>query len=85
MMRSSGAIRGVYPQGNEAVRPVFNTWIEPLRSLGMTMLTIRGTGGTDHQSFDRVGLPLTQLLRSSSTATSAHVVAHTGDASGILA
>ena len=59
----SGAIRGVYLQGNEAVRPVFAAWMEPLKSLGMTMLTIRGTGGTDHQSFDRVGLPGFQFVQ----------------------
>ena len=53
----SGAIRGVYLQGNEAVRPIFNAWIDPLRSMGMTTLTIRGTGATDHVSFDEVGLP----------------------------
>lgn len=59
----SGAIRGVYLQGNEAARPVFAAWMEPLRSLGMTTLTIRGTGGTDHQSFDRVGLPGFQFIQ----------------------
>ena len=44
----TGAIRGVYLQGNEAVRPIFAAWMEPFRNLGMTTLTIRGTGGTDH-------------------------------------
>ena len=53
----SGAIRGVYLQGNEAVRPIFNAWIDPLRSMGMTTLTIRGTGATDHVSFDEIDLP----------------------------
>ena len=48
----TGAIRGVYLQGNEAVAPIFREWMEPFRSLGMTTLTIRNTGGTDHQSFD---------------------------------
>src|SRR6185503_20256433 len=42
----SGSIRGVYLQGNESARPIFNAWLEPLRSLGMSTLTIRGKGGT---------------------------------------
>ncbi len=63
MDNGAGAIRGVYLQGNEAVRPVFAAWIEPLRSLGMTTLTIRGAGATDHVSFDRVGLPGFQFVQ----------------------
>ena len=59
----TGAIRGVYLQGNEAVAPVFQAWMQPLRSLGMTTLTIRGTGGTDHLSFDEVGLPGFQFIQ----------------------
>jgi carboxypeptidase Q len=59
----TGAIRGVYLQGNEAVRPIFAAWMEPFRSLGMTTLTIRNTGGTDHLSFDEVGLPGFQFVQ----------------------
>ena len=44
----TGAIRGVYLQGNEAVAPIFQAWMEPFKNLGMTTLTIRNTGGTDH-------------------------------------
>ena len=44
MDNGTGAIRGVYLQGNEAVRPVFAAWMEPFRNLGMTTLTIRSTG-----------------------------------------
>lgn len=58
-----GAIRGVYLQGNTAVAPIFRAWIEPLRDLGVTHLTIRNTGGTDHQSFDGVGLPGFQFIQ----------------------
>jgi hypothetical protein len=63
MDNGSGAIRGVYLQGNEAVRPVFAAWMEPFHSLGMTTLTIRNTGGTDHLSFDEVGLPGFQFIQ----------------------
>jgi len=59
----TGAIRGVYLQGNDAVAPIFREWIEPFRSLGMTAITIRNTGGTDHQSFDGVGLPGFQFIQ----------------------
>jgi hypothetical protein len=59
----TGAIRGVYLQGNEAVAPIFQAWMEPFRNLGMTTLAIRGTGGTDHTSFDAVGLPGFQFIQ----------------------
>jgi len=59
----TGAIRGVYLQGNEAVAPIFREWMEPFRSIGMTSLTIRNTGGTDHLSFDAVGLPGFQFIQ----------------------
>ena len=59
----TGAIRGVYLQGNEAVGPIFGAWMKPFNNLGMTTLTIRDTGGTDHQSFDRVGLPGFQFIQ----------------------
>ncbi len=59
----TGLIRGVYQQGNEAVAPIFAAWMEPFRNLGMTTLTIRNTGGTDHQSFDAVGLPGFQFIQ----------------------
>jgi carboxypeptidase Q len=59
----SGRIRGIYLQGNEAIAPLFAAWIEPFHNLGMTTLTIRNTGGTDHLSFDAVGLPGFQFIQ----------------------
>ncbi|HSC27246.1 MAG TPA: M20/M25/M40 family metallo-hydrolase [Vicinamibacterales bacterium] len=59
----TGAIRGVYLQGNEAVAPIFEAWMKPFHNVGMTTLTIRNTGGTDHQSFDAVGLPGFQFIQ----------------------
>ena len=59
----TGAIRGVHLQGNEAVGGIFDAWMKPFRNMGMTTLTIRDTGGTDHQSFDRVGLPGFQFIQ----------------------
>ena len=59
----TGAIRGVYLQGNEAAAPIFEAWMKPFNNLGMTTLTIRDTGGTDHQSYDAVGLPGFQFIQ----------------------
>ncbi len=63
MDNGSGAIRGVYLQGNEAVAPIFEAWMKPFHNLGMTTLTIRNTGGTDHGSFDAIGLPGWQFIQ----------------------
>jgi len=59
----TGKIRGVYLQGNEAVAPIFEKWMEPFRNIGMTTLTIRNTGGTDHLAFDAIGLPGFQFIQ----------------------
>jgi peptidase M28-like protein len=59
----SGKIRGIYTQGNAAVAPIFAQWIEPLKDLGVTTLTMRNTGGTDHLSFDAVGIPGFQFIQ----------------------
>jgi carboxypeptidase Q len=59
----TGKIRGVYLQENEAVAPIFDAWMKPFHDLGMTTLTMRNTGGTDHQSFDAVGIPGFQFIQ----------------------
>jgi carboxypeptidase Q len=59
----SGKIRGVYLQGNDAMRPIFEQWLAPFRDQGVTTVTIRNTGGTDHLSFDAVGLPGFQFIQ----------------------
>jgi hypothetical protein len=59
----SGKIRGVYLQGHEAMRPIFESWLAPFRNLGVTAITIRDTGGTDHLSFAAVGLPGFQFIQ----------------------
>ena len=59
----TGAIRGLYLQGNEAMAPVFQTWMQPFKNMGMTSLSIRNTGGTDHLSYDAVGLPGFQFIQ----------------------
>ena len=59
----TGKIRGVYLQGNDMVRPIFAAWLKPFEDMGATTLSIRNTGGTDHLSFDRVGLPGFQFIQ----------------------
>jgi len=59
----TGKIRGVYLQGNESIRPLFRQWLAPFRDVGATTLSISNTGGTDHLSFDGVGLPGFQFIQ----------------------
>lgn len=59
----TGKIRGVYLQGNEAIRPLFRQWLSPFRDLGAATLTISNTGGTDHLAFDGIGLPGFQFIQ----------------------
>jgi len=63
MDNGTGAYRGVYLQGNEAAAPIFRAWIAPFGNIGMTDLTIRNTGGTDHLAFHAVGLPGFQFIQ----------------------
>ncbi len=59
----SGKIRGVYLQGNDMTRPIFEAWLKPFHDLGAKTLSIRNTGGTDHLSFDAVGIPGFQFIQ----------------------
>ncbi|MEJ7623435.1 MAG: M20/M25/M40 family metallo-hydrolase [Pyrinomonadaceae bacterium] len=59
----TGKIRGVYMQGNAAVRPYFEAWLAPFADMGARTVTISNTGGTDHLSFDAIGLPGFQFIQ----------------------
>ncbi|HKP36665.1 MAG TPA: M20/M25/M40 family metallo-hydrolase, partial [Pyrinomonadaceae bacterium] len=59
----TGRVRGVYLQGNEGVRPIFQAWLAPFNELGASTLTSAGVFSTDHNSFDDVGLPGFQFIR----------------------
>ena len=59
----TGKIRGVYMQGNSAVAPIFRQWLAPFGEMGASTLTMQNTGGTDHLSFDRIGLPGFQFIQ----------------------
>ncbi|HYW46629.1 MAG TPA: M20/M25/M40 family metallo-hydrolase, partial [Bryobacteraceae bacterium] len=58
-----GKVRGVYVQDNDEMKPIFEAWLEPLKDLGVTTVTMRATGSTDHMSFDAVGLPGFQFIQ----------------------
>jgi hypothetical protein len=59
----TGKVRGVYMQGNESVRPIFREWLKPFGDMGASTLTLSSTGGSDHMSFDAIGLPGFQFIQ----------------------
>jgi Zn-dependent M28 family amino/carboxypeptidase len=59
----TGKIRGIYLQGNEALRNIFSQWFAPFNDLGAKTITLMNTDGTDHLSFDAVGLPGFQFIQ----------------------
>ena len=61
----TGAIRGIYLQGNEQLRSLFRNWLTPFAEMGASTVTASNTGGTDHQSFDAIGIPGFQFIQDS--------------------
>ncbi len=59
----SGKIRGVYGEGNAAIKPIFDAWLAPFQDMGAGSVTMQKTMGTDHQSFDNVGVPGFQFIQ----------------------
>lgn len=59
----TGRIRGIYLQGNEAVRAIFRRWFQPFRDLGASTITASDALATDHQSFETIGLPGFQFIQ----------------------
>jgi carboxypeptidase Q len=59
----TGKVRGIYLQENAAVGPIFQQWMAPLQDLGVSTITMRNTGGTDHEAFDSVGVPGFQFIQ----------------------
>jgi carboxypeptidase Q len=59
----TGRIRGVYMQGNDALRALFRQWLAPFTDTGAQTLTLANTGSTDHVSFDSIGLPGFQFIQ----------------------
>ena len=53
----SGRTLGFYMEGNKAAKAILDTWLEPLRDLGMTRNIVEGIGSTDHVPFNEAGMP----------------------------
>ncbi len=68
----AGAFRGIFLQGNEYARRVFKAWMEPLKDLGFTAISIQSVGSTDHVSFNAVGLPGFQFIQDRIPGTAGH-------------
>jgi Zn-dependent M28 family amino/carboxypeptidase len=63
MDNGTGKFRGVYLQGNSAAAPFFRAWLAPFAKMGASTLTLSNTSGTDHLSFDAIGLPGFQFIQ----------------------
>jgi hypothetical protein len=63
MDNGTGKYRGVYLQGNQNAMPVLREWMKPFNKLGASTLTLQNTSGTDHLSFDAIGLPGFQFIQ----------------------
>ena len=59
----AGRLRGLWLQENYAVAPIFQEWLTSLGDLGVTTLGPRRVSGTDHVSFDAIGLPAFQFMQ----------------------
>ncbi len=59
----TGRIRGIYAQMNEQVVPIFEQLLAPFRDLDVVTVRHENTGGTDHLSFDRAGIPGFQFVQ----------------------
>ncbi len=63
MDNGTGKLLGVFAEGNAAIAPIFKQWMEPLADLGMTTVSERNTGSTDHVPFQQAGLPGFQFIQ----------------------
>src|SRR5579864_407297 len=73
----TGRIRGIYLQGNAAVRPIFRAWLTPFSDLGASTLSLANIGATDHIPFDEIGLPAFQFIRDYMEGSSGKETSHT--------
>jgi carboxypeptidase Q len=59
----AGKYRGIYLQGNQAAVPIFREWLKPFEADGASTISLRNATGTDHLSFDAIGLPAFQFIQ----------------------
>jgi carboxypeptidase Q len=58
-----GKLLGIYAENNAAMVPIFDQWMAPLKDLGVTTVSMRNSGSTDHESFNEVGIPGFQFIQ----------------------
>ena len=58
-----GRFRGIYTQDNLMAGPIFRAWMEPYRDMGLTTVSNRSMGSTDHMPFDDAGIPGFQFIQ----------------------
>ncbi len=63
MDNGAGQMRGLYLQGNEAVKPIFEEMLSPYERLDVNNLTIQNTNFTDHDVFDYYKIPAFQIIQ----------------------
>lgn len=63
MDNGSGKFRGIYLEENDMAIPYFTEWNKATASLGFGAISPRRTGGTDHLSFNLIGLPAFQFIQ----------------------
>ncbi|MEO9894389.1 M20/M25/M40 family metallo-hydrolase [Aurantibacter sp.] len=63
MDNGAGQMRGIYLQGNEAVKPIFEEMLAPYSHLDVDNLTIQNTNFTDHDVFDYYKIPGFQIIQ----------------------
>lgn len=59
----TGKIRGIFCDGDTAIKPIFEQWLTPFHDLGAQTVTLRGSGSTDHVSFEWAGIPGFQFIQ----------------------
>jgi hypothetical protein len=53
----TGRVIGIGLQGREVVKPILEAELTSLKELGVTDISLRGMGGSDHMSFERAEVP----------------------------
>jgi Zn-dependent M28 family amino/carboxypeptidase len=59
----AGRIRGIGLSGNAALVPIFEQWIEPLRDLGLTLVSTRPWCPGDCRPFYAAGIPTPSFIQ----------------------
>ena len=56
-------IRGILTQGNEPIRPIFESYLQPFHYVGAEWVVVENAGGTDHLGFDALNIPAFEWIQ----------------------